>query len=276
MTVSGTFMDARQLIRDTSLPQHEAVRLISRVTSASRVEVLGDLIVSDEEVRDFRELELRRVTGEPLQYIEGSAAFGPIEVAVDRRVMIPRPETEQLWERAVALMPTGDCTVVDIGTGSGCIALATKFIHPPARVIATDMSADALAVARQNAATLQLDVEFLDGDLFTALPEELAGSINVLVTNPPYVSADEWPLLPPDVRDHEPRSALVAEEGGVAHYRRLAETAGDWLAPGGVAIMEIGETQASTIVELFQRQGWTVTIDQDHVGRDRFATALPQ
>ena len=221
----------------------------------------------------FDDLAARRVAGEPLQYLEGTAPFGPIELAVDWRALIPRPETEQLWERAMQALAPDHRTVVDLCTGSGCIALATKHQRPDIRVIATDLSEEALSLARNNAEALGLDVAFRHGDLLDALYPELRGRVDLFVTNPPYVSPAEWDALPPDVRNHEPRMALVADEDGLAFFRRLASGAGEWLGERGVLVAEIGETQGDDCDQLFSEQGWRATVAQDLNGRDRFLTA---
>ena len=220
----------------------------------------------------FRRLVKRRLVGEPLQYLEGTAQFGPIELEVDRRVLVPRPETEQLWERAMGLLPDRPCTVVDMGTGSGCLALAIKYERPDARVVATDISADALEVARQNAEVLGLDVEFREGDRLSALDPSLRRNLGMIVTNPPYVAESEWAGLPPDVRNHEPRVALVMGDG-LDMYRYLAGEAGSWLAPTGVLVSEIGERQGEQIRRLFGEAGWGVVISRDLAGRDRVLVA---
>ena len=214
--------------------------------------------------RPLQELVAMRSRGHPLQYLEGTAAFGPLVVAVDDRVLIPRPETEHLADLLAHRHPQPEL-VVDLCTGSGAVALFLKSAWPQSRVVATDFSVDALAVARQNAERLGLDVEWYSGDLFRALPARLRGRVELLVANPPYVSEDEWDLLPDDVK-HEPRSALVAGAIGTEIIDRILDGVGDWLAPGGEAWIEIGETQASYLIN---RHG--IRIHQDQYRKDRFA-----
>ncbi len=218
---------------------------------------------------DLDRLISRRNAGEPLQYLEGTAPFGPLDLVVDPRVLIPRPETEQLWELAVeALGDAGPGTaIVDIGTGSGALALALKHAFPKAQVYGTDLSGDALEVARENAARLGLEVTYLQGDLFEALPQRLMGRIDLLVSNPPYVAAGEWGNLPVDVR-HEPRAALVAGPEGTEVLARIADDAYWWLGVGGYVICEIGETQGAAADGLFF--AFDRGIRQDLTGRDRF------
>ncbi len=266
--------DSLDMINRCGLVPHEADRLLRTVTRASRVELLGGLRVTECQATRFSRLVERRLAGEPLQYLEGSVPFGPIELEVDQRVFIPRPETEQLWERAMELLPAGRGTVVDLGTGSGCLALAIKYARPDMRVVATDISPLALAAARSNAARAGLEVEFREGDGLAALECSLIGAVAMIVTNPPYISEADWPGLPSEVRDHEPRTALVMGDG-LAMYRHLASEGRRWLAPAGVLVAEIGETQGDRLSVLFGEQGWDSEVHRDWTGRDRFLVAYP-
>lgn len=238
----------------SKLPRHEARRL-------------WDTARSDEAL--FRTLEARRLEGEPLQYLEGTAAFGPLDLLVDRRVLIPRPETEQLWEM-VARTVIEPGIVVDLCTGSGALAVACQATWPEARVIATDVSPDAAEVARLNADRLGVGIEVRVGDLFAALPEEVRGEVDLIVSNPPYVAEDEWECLPLDVRA-EPRMALVAGPAGTEVLHRIAGDAVSWLGPRGVLAVEMGETQGAELAEAFRQAGLAeVEIRTDLTGRDRF------
>ena len=257
--VSGTGEDG--------IPGYEAERL-RRAVAGGRGTELGE----GGRAR-LEELCRRRRAGEPLQYLEGTAAFGPIEVAVDERVLIPRPETEQLWERAMNRAPAGAGAVVDVGTGSGCLALAVKHRRPDLRVVAVDIDSEALDLAGHNALRLGLEVEFALGDLLSPLDPGLRGAVDMIMTNPPYVAESEWAGLPAEVRDYEPKIALAGGEDGLLFYRRLAREARPWLAPGGVLMAEIGETRGAAIVAIFTAAGWEAEIAQDLTGRDRFLTA---
>jgi release factor glutamine methyltransferase len=214
------------------------------------------------EQRRFDDLVARRLNGEPLQYLEGSVAFGPIEVTVDERVLIPRPETEYLFE-LVGKGPSPNL-VVDLCTGSGALALALKHRFPTARVIGTDLSEAALEVARATGDANDLAVEWFEGDLFTALPDEAKGRIDLLVSNPPYIAEGDWDGLPEDVR-REPRQALVAGPTGMEIAERVLAATRHWLAPSGQGWVEVGEDQARPLVGEFSGQ---IVIDQ--YGRDRF------
>jgi len=254
----------------SGLPEHEAERLLAAVSGRSRSEVVLGGAVEPEQATRFEMLAARRRGGEPLQYLEGTVQFGPLELLIDDRALIPRPETESLWEEAVSsLGEAGPGTViVDLGTGSGCLALALKYAFPRAQVFGVDSSAAALSLAKENAARTGLDVTFLQGDLFDALSPKLRGRIDLLISNPPYVAEAEWGHLPPDVRDHEPRSALVAGPDGDEVLSRIADEAYWWLGVGGWVLCEVGETQGERAGELFS--GLDREVRRDLAGRDRF------
>ncbi|MDE0352934.1 MAG: peptide chain release factor N(5)-glutamine methyltransferase [bacterium] len=265
-------VNSRLLIGSCSLPSHEVVRLLAAITGRSRAELLSGMVIDRSTVNMFYRLVEQRSAGMPLQYLEGTVQFGPLELLVDDRVLIPRPETEQLWEKTLDLVPDGACTVVDMGTGSGCLAIGIAHQRPAARVIATDISRDALDLARLNAALMQVEAEFCLGDRFDALHQSLRGDVDVIVTNPPYVSDSEWLELPPEVRDYEPRLALAAGDG-LHIFRYLASEAPSWLAPGGALVAEIGDRQGAKIRWAFRGPPWEASVLPDLAGRDRFLIA---
>lgn len=248
---------------------HEVQRLILTAAATDPSWLVGDPEVDADVATRFREMVERRRCGEPLQYIEGTVQFGPIELLTDSRALIPRPETERLYEiAAAAVAGIIQPTIVDLCTGSGNLALALKHAHPDASVTGCDQSASALSLAKENARRLGLDVRFVHGDLFDALPAELAGRVDLIASNPPYVAPGEFEALPTEVRDHEPRQALVAEHEGLEILSRIASQASRWLAPEGIIICEIGETQGAACVDLFS--ALHPQIESDLVGRDRF------
>ena len=222
----------------------------------------------------------RRRAGEPLQYVLGSWAFRTVELLVDRRVLIPRPETELVAEAAIerarAVGPTR--TVVDLGTGSGAIALACAAELPltGTTVWATDVSADAIDVARANLAGIGragANVHVAQGSWFEALPSELGGAVDVIVSNPPYI-ADGDPEMASSVREWEPASALYAGPGGLEAIRVIAAEAPAWLRTGGSLVMEIGHRQGPAVRALLDRLGYRdIEIRRDLAGLDRIAVA---
>ncbi len=211
----------------------------------------------------------QRCHGVPLQYLTGEQQFFDLVLGVAPGVFVPRPETELLVERAIEVLSDGAAVAVDVGTGTGAIALALKRFRPGVTVLATDVSEEAVAVARANASRHALDVEVLHGDLLSPLPSELRGRVDLVVSNPPYVTEEEYASLPAEVRA-EPYEALV---GGVDVHRRLAAAAPEWLRPGGSLVMEIGETQASDVVALLQDGFEPVEVLPDLAGRDRVVRA---
>jgi release factor glutamine methyltransferase len=254
---------------DAGIPQHEAERLLMAATGRTRAGLYSGE-PTDEQLDRYRALVARRRNGEPLQYLEAVVPFGPVLVRVDHRVLVPRPETEYLWEQAVnALGQAGPGTrIADLCTGSGALALALKACFPAAQVTGTDVSEAALAVAIENGAMNGLDVEFRAGDLFDALPDHMKGRIDLIVTNPPYVSTGEYEALPDEIRLYEPEGALVAGPRGDEVLERIANDVYWWLSTGGWLFCEIGETQADRALELFG--GWLFCeVRHDLAGRPR-------
>lgn len=247
----GRSLNTADLLASIDLPRHEAERLVITATGLRRSDVLRGANLNAAQGELIEELVLRRAAGEPLQYLEGSVQFGPLELFVDPRVLIPRPETEQLWELVVSRVAEAPRVVVDLCTGSGNLALTLKHTWPDATVYGTDVDPAALQVAAMNADSNGLDVEFLEGDLFAPLPDAIRGAVDVLVANPPYVTEEEFAALPEDVRDHEPAAALIGGRDGLDVLRRIAGEASDWLRPGGLIACEIGEDQQVAADELF-------------------------
>jgi release factor glutamine methyltransferase len=253
------------------LPTHEVARLWAAVTGRSASALAVDSGLSADQARRLDHLIARREAGEPLQYLEGTVDFGPLTLKIDPRALIPRPETERLWEEAVrSLGRAGPGTViVDLGTGSGCLALALKHAFPEARVVATDISEGALSLAKENAAITGLEVTFLHGDLFEPLPDELHGRIDLVVSNPPYVASGDD--LPVEIRDHEPHQALFAGPRGTEILARIADEAYWAVGVGGWVLCEIGDGQSEAAMQLFS--AFDREIRQDLAGRDRILVA---
>jgi release factor glutamine methyltransferase len=245
----------------------ETPRLDAEILLAAAMRVDRAVIVSDparpiepDAARRFMELAARRREREPVAYIFGVKGFRSIELAVDPRVLIPRPETEHLVE-AVLDLPPG-ARVCDVGTGSGAIALALKAERPDLDVVATDSSDDALAVARANAARLGLDVAFHHGDLLA----DVSGPIDAIVSNPPYV--EDGAQLAPEIVRYEPALALRAGPDGLDVIRRLLPAAGATAAR--VMALEVGEGQADAVSSLLREAGFPdVDVVRDLAGISR-------
>lgn len=214
-------------------------------------------------VRAFQSAVQRRAAGrEPVAYITGTRGFRHIELAVDARVLVPRPETELLVEAGVELLGDG-LRVVDVGTGSGAVALALKDERPDLAVVATDVSADALAVARANAARLGLDVRFVHGDLLAYV-----GQVDAVVSNPPYVAERARASLAPEILRHEPPGALFAGDDGLDVIRRLVPAAAG--AGARLLALEIGAGQAAAVAKLMGQAGFRdVAARRDLAGVER-------
>lgn len=195
-------------------------------------------------------LLVRRLSQEPLAYLTGKREFHGRRFRVSPAVLIPRHETEIVVEEVLQEASDGK-RVLDIGTGSGCIAITCKLENPVLEVWATDISGPAIEIARENAETLGAEIIFRLADLFP----EADDKFDLIVSNPPYIGREE--PLAPEVVDHEPHLALFAEEDGLAIYRRLAQGAGVLLAPGGKIFLEVGYTQADKVVTLFEESGWS-------------------
>ena len=229
--------------RGSESPRLDAEVLLAHVRGCPRIALYTafETVVPDAERSRFRELVKRRGEGEPVAYLVGSREFFSIPFAVTKGVLIPRPETEALVVRVLDLAKELPAPrIVDVGTGSGAIAVAVAKHLPKASLAAADLSPAAVAVARANAERHGVAdrITFVVSDLLAAA--ELAGPWDVIVSNPPYVRDDEYAALPRDVRDHEPKSALVAGPTGVELVTRLAAEAADRLAPGGWLLVEIG------------------------------------
>lgn len=221
----------------------------------------------------------RRAAGEPIQYVLGRWAFRTLDLMIDERVLIPRPETEMVAGLALdeldRLRPNGGGTVVDLGTGSGAIGLSIVVERPQvSRVLLTDESGDALAVARANLGGLGLvgrSVEICSGSWFEAVPERYLGECDVVVSNPPYVPTEE--VLPTSVADWEPSSALLAGADGLDDLRAILVDAARWLRPQGALVLEMGAQQTAIVASEADALGFSTEIYTDHANLDRAVVA---
>jgi release factor glutamine methyltransferase len=273
-----TIAQALQAARSAGVARLDALRLLECITGRGRTALLAhdEQPLDGPQAQRWHALLPRRAAGEPLAYLVGGREFHGLWLAVDARVLDPRPDTETLVDWALALLAEGDLPaprVLDLGTGSGAIALALKQRCPAAEVVAVDLSDAALAVARRNGAALGLAVDWRCGSWFEALATQgrplatdaLASPIEVMsrreaeggharerfdliVSNPPYLAEDD-PHLP--ALQHEPRSALVAADAGLADLRLLVAQAPGWLRPGGHLLLEHGHTQGPAVAAAF-------------------------
>jgi release factor glutamine methyltransferase len=262
-------------------PGVDARRLVERASGFDGAElVLGlDYAAPRRGVAHLDAMVERRLAGEPLQYVVGRWGFRSLDLLVDARALIPRPETEQVVDFALAelrrLRRDGPFVVADLGTGSGAIALSLATEVVTTEVWASDVSPDALALARANLAGIgrpATRVRLVEGDWFAALPPELAGRLDLVVSNPPYVAeADE---LPVEVAHWEPAGALVAGPTGCEHLERIVAEAPPWLAPAGSLVLELAPAQVPVLVAAARRAGFDdVEVRRDLAGRQRALVA---
>jgi release factor glutamine methyltransferase len=298
---TGDRLTVRDLLLDTAarLGSATEARWLVEQALGGRTGVMAQarsgIEATPEQIEAVEAMIERRLGGEPLQYVLGMWAFRTLELAVDPRVLIPRPETEVVVghaldeiRRAIEEAPPADDRVVavDLGTGSGAIALSLAVEAPKIigdRVLelwATDVDIDSLELASHNAGRVaqshqgSAHVNFVHGSWFDALPEELAGRITLVVANPPYVSESEWDDLDPVVRDHEPRDALVAGPLGTEMIDKLLAEGPRWLAPGGALVLEIAPHQAEDAALRAIVSGFdAVVVRQDFAERSRALVA---
>jgi release factor glutamine methyltransferase len=274
MTVAEIVHEAARRLRDAGIEDErlEAEVLLAQALGIDRTHLLAGLH-SDAPVAARRAFDVmleRRLRHEPLAYIIGRREFYGIEIDCAPGALIPRPETEMLVDIALGEIAArgADLRLADAGTGSGAIAVAICARSPGARVVAIEASAQALAVARENArrAGLEGRIELRRGDLL-----EDAGVFDVIVANLPYVSEGDWAQLAPEIREHEPREALVGGPDGTEVIERLLTSAPAHLAQGGVLAAEIGDTQGARLLAAAQRcfPGAQVCVKKDLAGRDR-------
>jgi release factor glutamine methyltransferase len=254
--------------------------------------------LSPTEIDSLREFVKRRAMREPLQHIVGSISFCGYEIAVNKNALVPRPETELLAEAGWTFLATYNLqpvTALDFGTGTGCIAIALAAKCPNAKITATDISEDALALAKQNAEKNNVTecIEFSQGDQFVALqnrrgerPRELNGNsqdgspgvsphqFDLIISNPPYIPSAEIATLEPEVRDFDPRDALDGGADGLDFYRKISAEAKPFLKPDGKIMLEFGDGQANAIKMIFENEKWIVeAVKEDYSQRARILIA---
>lgn len=278
-----TWQGMVSLITDTIGDRHAARWMAETASGCDGDEFRGlrDELVPERAGKQIESMMRRFLAGEPLQYVLGRWGFRRLDLMVDPRVLIPRPETELIVDHVLShLGPDPDgAVIVDLGTGSGAIGLSILCELKPGAVTVwmTDASEDALDVARANAAGAGRaagGARFAHGDWFGALDDSLRGTVNVVVSNPPYIAAGDHELEQ-SVRDWEPMTALIAGDDGLDDLRTIVNGASGWLRPGGMLIVEMGHSQGATMKELLHGAGFVrVCVLQDLAGRDRFVSGL--
>ena len=273
MTARDALREAEERLASAGVesPRVDAEFLLAEVLGTTRSELHANSrrALTEDEAAELDRLLQRRAAREPLAYVLGEWGFRRLALKVDSRVLVPRPETEIVVERCLArIAGLAEPRVLDVGTGSGAIALAIADEHPGARVTGIDASEDALAVAAENAAHTGLPVELVRRDVFEGLPE---GPWDLVVSNPPYVRDEEVDGLAPEVRDWEPRAAVVGE-GTTA---RVAREAASVLRPGGALVLESAGGRAEEVADLLRGLGYAdVRVTEDLAGRTRVAEGV--
>jgi len=258
-------------------PRLQSELLVGHALGLQRMQlyVQFERLLTEAELETVRPLLRRRAQGEPLQYIMGWTEFHGLRLKVDRRALIPRPETELLVERLIERNVISSGRILDLGTGSGAIALALAKQYPEAKVVAVDCSEAALELARENAAQSGLAerVEYIRSDWFSAVPSE--ARFDLIVANPPYLSAEETAATAPEVKNFEPASALTSGgPDGMQDLERIIAAAKDFLAPGGLLALETGISQHPTLLARAREAGFSEPESlRDLTGRDRFIFA---
>lgn len=249
-----------------ALPRHEAERLLAAATGRTRTDVKLGFKVNPKHHERYLLMVRDRLANTPLQYLEGSVPFAGVEIDVDQRVLVPRPETEYMFE-LLAQAEIAPETVVDLCTGSGNLAVALKARFPAARVFATDISPGAVELASTNALKNEVDVDVRLGNLFDPLPGRLRNGVDLVVANPPYLATAELGSLPADVLN-EPHIALVSGPDGDEAVAAIAADLARWLAPEGVFAIEVSEFHVHDVLEYFA--GLEAVSVRDHLGVERF------
>ena len=274
LKLSSDYLERKQIDQ----PRLNAEVLLASSLGTGRLELYlnGEKPLGEEEIAVFRDLVRRRSAREPLQYITGTQEFRSISFTVGPGVLIPRPETELLVERvlkSISDMPAEENPhILDLGTGSGIVAVSVSLAFPNARVCATDISPAAMAYALRNARNHDVDkrIRFVIGDwLEPFFPRKAV--FHAISANPPYVAEGEWPGLEAEVRNHEPKTALTAAEGGMADIRRIITAAPLYLAPGGRLFLETAPWHTEEAVELMESSGRfsNCITSRDYAGRNR-------
>jgi len=264
--------------KEIEKPRLDAEVLLAHVLGIERIALYTgfERVVKGDFLARYRECVKQRAEHCPVAYITGRKEFMSLTFEVSPDVLIPRPETELLVERAL-MARHEPSIIVEIGTGSGNIAVALAVKLPQAEIIATDISEAALRVARRNARLNGVDskIRFIHGDMLAPVTAEgLTGRVDVLVSNPPYVAEEEWANLMSDVRDYEPRPALVSGKDPLKYYRVLARGAPEALSPGGRLMVEVGADRAEAVGKLFEDSGLRrIEYVKDYEGIDRVIEA---
>jgi release factor glutamine methyltransferase len=257
-------------------PRLSAELLLSRVLNSSRVDlyIQFERILTENEREQYRKVVKRRLAREPVQYILGETEFMGFPFKISPEVFIPRPETELLVDtilETIAKSQREILKILDIGTGSGCIAISLAKLLPQSKIYAVEKSIPAIKIARENAALNKVELQFIEGDIFTRY-KELPGPFDVIVSNPPYIGLNEKQSLAPEVNLYEPKEALYCGESGFEFYNGLKGCIFDLLNPDGKIFLEMGFNQSQKVGLIFQKEGYNLKFKKDYNQIERIIT----
>lgn len=278
LRVASVLYEASKVLAETGVESSrlDAALLLGHGLGLTREQLVmqHERVLTEKEKQDFDKLLLRRLGGEPVAYILGYKEFWGMEFAVSPEVLIPRPDTETLVEAVLRYYPDreADLRILDLGTGSGCIALSLLSEYPHARALAVDASQGALAVAKVNAAKLMLAkrCDFLLSNWL----ENVSGQFDLVVSNPPYITRDAYVCLEKDIREYEPEHALLGSEDGLGDYKTIIKQGRDYIVQDGMMMVEIGAEQSAPVSKLFSVHGYDVkTVCNDLAGLPRVVVA---
>jgi len=280
MTVHDILNESTKVLETAEIPSArlDAEVLLAFYLGCERLDFFKnpEMVLDKQQIAGYRDFIARRLRWEPVAYMTGRKAFWTFSLEVSRDVLIPRPDTEIIVEETLDIcrkINASKIKILDIGTGSGAIALALAKEVPNGKITATDISASALALARKNAHSLDLDnkIDFQQGDLFGAVE----GVFDIIVSNPPYIAQEEYKELPSSVRDYEPRIALLAGKNGLEIYEKLINQAPDYLKKKGWLLLEIGAKQEQSVRGLMDESGFydSIAMRRDYAGFPRVVRA---
>lgn len=270
LQLSAEFLQKSQVVK----PKRTAEELLAHFLQMKRIDLFMnyDRPLVESELEPFRAALKRRAKGEPVEYILQSCEFYKCQLKITPATLIPRPETEILLDQVCKWVGERKLTVLDLCTGSGCLAIGLKKSCPQAEVYAVDLSEEALEVAKENAKINAVEVHFLKGDLTQPVQDK---KFDLVLCNPPYISAAEYAQLSREVKDFEPKMALVAGPTGYEFFERLAKELPPLLNPGAKIYFEMGYLQGATLLKLFSHAIWEKqVVEKDWAGHDRFFSAF--
>ncbi|PCJ61347.1 MAG: protein-(glutamine-N5) methyltransferase, release factor-specific [Planctomycetota bacterium] len=257
--------------KNIDTPRLDAQLLLSHCLKISKMELYAyfDRPISVEERTHFKELIKRRIKREPVAYILGTKGFWKYDFKVNKHVLIPRPDSEVLIEKSIDWIKDkkeSTLSVIDIGTGSGCLAISLKKELPDIQMVAVDISKEALEIAKENATSLECEIEFIESNLLSKIKPQL---FDLIISNPPYISSNEYQMLQEEITQYEPILALVSENNGLEHYEKILKSSKQYLKDDGLLLIEIGDHRKNDLLALAKNHFIHTNIGLDLSGNER-------